>query len=153
MLRTPFGNALATFAAFTAGGQTYRAGAYVIGPQAFRPYVIDLIEPKRYPDRRQYPGGPPEPPYDMTGYELALQMGVTVARVLEPFPLPARIADTIPPAGIGFDERFVGWGYEDEDLGRRLRRRGVEIGFAPALTTVVHLWHPPDPTAGHTKVA
>jgi hypothetical protein len=83
-------------APFTAGGRQYPAGAYVIGPQAFRPYVIDLMEPKTYPDRRQYPGGPPEPPYDMTGYELGLQMGVTAARVTEPFPLPARIVDTIP---------------------------------------------------------
>jgi GT2 family glycosyltransferase len=46
----------------------------------------------------------------------------------------------------GFDERFVGWGYEDEDLARRLERRGAEIGFAPAAAWVLHLWHPPDPT-------
>jgi hypothetical protein len=85
-------------AAFTAGGRQYAAGTYVIGPQAFRPYVIDLMEPKRYPDRRQYPGGPPEPPYDMTGYELGLQMGVTADRVVEPFALPARSVDEIPPA-------------------------------------------------------
>jgi hypothetical protein len=85
-------------APFSAGGRQYPAGTYVIGPQAFRPYVIDLMEPKSYPDRRQYPGGPPEPPYDMTGYELGLQMGVTAARITDPFPLPARVIDTIPPA-------------------------------------------------------
>jgi len=85
-------------APFTAGGRQYPAGTYVIGPQAFRPYVIDLMEPKQYPNRRQYPGGPPEPPYDMTGYELGLQMGVTADRITEPFPLPARIVDDIPPA-------------------------------------------------------
>ena len=33
-------------------------------------------EPKKFPERRLYPGGPPDPPYDMTGYELSLQMGV-----------------------------------------------------------------------------
>jgi hypothetical protein len=54
-------------APFSAGGKQYPAGTYVLGPQAFRPYVIDLIEPKTYPDRRLYPGGPPDPPYDMTG--------------------------------------------------------------------------------------
>ncbi len=61
--------------AFTAGGTTYAAGVYVIGPQAFRPFVVDLMEPKTYPERRLYPGGPPEPPYDMTGYELSLPDG------------------------------------------------------------------------------
>ena len=89
-------------APFTAGGKQYPAGTYVIGPQAFRPYVIDLMEPKTYPDRRQYPGGPPEPPYDMTGYELGLQMGVTADRVVEPFPLPSRIVDVVPPASAQF---------------------------------------------------
>jgi hypothetical protein len=84
-------------ASFTAGGTQYAAGTYVIGPQAFRPYVIDLMEPKTYPDRRQYPGGPPEPPYDMTGYELGLQMGVKADRIKEPFTLPAKIVDTIDP--------------------------------------------------------
>jgi hypothetical protein len=85
-------------AAFSAGGREYPAGTYVIGPQAFRPYVIDLMEPKQYPDRRQYPGGPPEPPYDMTGYELGLQMGVNADRITEPFTLPPRIVDVIPAA-------------------------------------------------------
>jgi hypothetical protein len=85
-------------APFAAGGRQYPAGTYVIGPQAFRPYVIDLMEPKTYPDRRQYPGGPPEPPYDMTGYELGLQMGVNAMRITDPFPLPARMVDAIPPA-------------------------------------------------------
>lgn len=83
---------------FAAGGREYPAGTYVIPPQAFRPYVIDLMEPKRYPDRRQYPGGPPEPPYDMTGYELSLQMGVSADRIREPFPLPERAVEAIPPA-------------------------------------------------------
>jgi hypothetical protein len=85
-------------APFNAGGQSYPAGTYVIGPQAFRPYVIDLIEPKKFPERRLYPGGPPDPPYDMTGYELSLQMGVKIDRVTQPFPLPPRLVDVMPPA-------------------------------------------------------
>jgi hypothetical protein len=73
---------------FEAGGRTFPEGTYVIPPQAFRPYVVDLMEPKQYPDRRQYPGGPPEPPYDMTGYELRFQMGLDVVNVDEPFEMP-----------------------------------------------------------------
>jgi len=42
--------------AFDAGERTFPAGTYVIPPQAFRPYVVELMEPEEYPDRRQYPG-------------------------------------------------------------------------------------------------
>ena len=41
----------------------------------------------------------------------------------------------------GFDERFLGWGGEDDAMTRKLERAGValsEIGDEPAL----HLWHP-----------
>jgi hypothetical protein len=41
----------------------------------------------------------------------------------------------------GFDERFVGWGGEDDAMTVKLQRAGValsEVGDEPAL----HLWHP-----------
>ncbi len=76
-------------ATFRAGGRSFPAGSYVIPPQAFRPYVVDLMEPKEFPERRQYPGGPPIPPYDMTGYELRYQMGLEVVNVDEPFEMPS----------------------------------------------------------------
>lgn len=81
---------------FEAGGQTYPEGSYVIGPQAFRPFAADLLDPKTYPERSQYPGGPPDPPYDMTGYELPLLFGVDVARVNEPFDITGEAVDEIP---------------------------------------------------------
>lgn len=87
-------------APFTAGGKSYPAGTYVLGPQPFRPYVVDLIDEKKFPERRLYPGGPPDPPYDMTGYELSYQMGIKIDRVREPFAVPARLVDVIAtPAG------------------------------------------------------
>lgn len=69
-------------ASFRAGGNNYPEGAFVIhAAQAFRPYVVDLMETQEYPDRRRFPGGPPETPYDLAGWTLPLQMGVRVDRV------------------------------------------------------------------------
>jgi hypothetical protein len=66
---------------FQAGGNDYAAGSYVLfAGQAFRPYLMDLMEPQKYPDRRRYAGGPPDPPYDLAGWTLPIQMGVAVGR-------------------------------------------------------------------------
>jgi hypothetical protein len=71
---------------FRAGERRFPAGSYVVfAAQAFRPYVLDLMEPQEYPDRRLYPGGPPDPPYDLAGWTLPIQMGVEAVRVDEPF--------------------------------------------------------------------
>lgn len=43
----------------------------------------------------------------------------------------------------GFDEQFVGWGYEDRDLQERLERIGVRPRSVLHRTAPVHLWHPP----------
>jgi glycosyltransferase involved in cell wall biosynthesis len=42
----------------------------------------------------------------------------------------------------GFDENFEGWGWEDDDLGRRLRRAGVRLQSILAWTFTFHMWHP-----------
>ncbi len=41
----------------------------------------------------------------------------------------------------GLDERFVGWGFEDDDLRRRLVRRGCRIESVFTRAQVCHLWH------------
>jgi len=46
----------------------------------------------------------------------------------------------------GHDELFRGWGFEDIDLGKRLRRAGVRISTLLHRTQTFHLWHPPEPT-------
>jgi len=43
----------------------------------------------------------------------------------------------------GYDENFVGWGGEDEDLGIRLVRAGIYCRSAIRSARVLHLWHPP----------
>ena len=42
----------------------------------------------------------------------------------------------------GFDENYVGWGYEDDDFARRLYRAGVEPRSVIAAARALHLWHP-----------
>ena len=61
--------------AFTFNGRTYAPGSFVIdAAQAFRPYLLDLLERQDYPDGRRTP-------YDLAGWTLPLQMGVEVVRV------------------------------------------------------------------------
>lgn len=43
----------------------------------------------------------------------------------------------------GFDERFVGWGFEDRDLQRRLAMIGVRPRSVLSRTAPIHLWHEP----------
>jgi hypothetical protein len=47
----------------------------------------------------------------------------------------------------GFDERFVGWGQEDDDISLRLRAVGVRLETVLDSTCSLHVWHPTDPTA------
>jgi hypothetical protein len=91
-------------ASFQVGGKTYPANSYVVKTaQAFRPHVMDMFEPQDHPDDIPYPGGPPTPPYDATGYTLAFQMGVVFDRVLDDFSGPfVRLTDEakVPPGTI-----------------------------------------------------
>lgn len=47
----------------------------------------------------------------------------------------------------GSDERFRGWGQEDDDLGLRLRAAGVRLESILDRTRAYHVWHPVDPSA------
>jgi hypothetical protein len=74
---------------FDVAGKHYPAGSWVVkAAQAFRPHVLDMFEPQDHPNDFRYPGGPPIPPYDVTGYTLAYQMGVKFDRVMDAFDGP-----------------------------------------------------------------
>ncbi|MBV9759945.1 MAG: peptidase [Acidobacteriaceae bacterium] len=89
-------------APFDVHGKSYPAGSYVVkAAQAFRPHILDMFEPQDHPNDFRYPGGPPTPPYDVTGYTLAFQMGVQFDRVLEAFDGPFERVEGLlaPPPG------------------------------------------------------
>jgi hypothetical protein len=72
--------------AFTVGAKRYEAGSYIIGmQQPFSSFAKTLLERQNYPDLREYPGGPPRRPYDVTAQTLPLLMGVAVDTVEDQF--------------------------------------------------------------------
>ncbi|MSV32062.1 MAG: peptidase M14, partial [Bryobacterales bacterium] len=71
---------------FSADGKQYSAGDYIIRlQQPFSGFAKTLLETQNYPDIRQYPGGPPRRPYDVTAQTLPLLMGVNVQTVKDSF--------------------------------------------------------------------
>ncbi|MGB8951174.1 MAG: M14 metallopeptidase family protein [Candidatus Aminicenantales bacterium] len=82
---------------FIADRKVYPAGSFVVMlSQPYKPYVWALLEKQKYPDIRQYPGGPPEPPYDNAGWTLPLQMGVAYDQIENPFEAKLEKVDTVP---------------------------------------------------------
>ena len=71
---------------FKVNDQQYPKGTYILYvAQSFRPFLEDLMEKQEYPDQFQYPGGPPQPPYDLAGWTLPMQMGINVVKVEQEF--------------------------------------------------------------------
>jgi hypothetical protein len=63
----------------------YPAGTWVIPTdQEFAALAREVLDIQRYPDMRQYPGGPPARPYDAPGWTLPLQMGITMGIAAKP---------------------------------------------------------------------
>jgi hypothetical protein len=87
---------------FRVQGKDYPAGSLVVKTdQAYRPHILDMFEPQDHPNDFEYPGGPPIPPYDATGWTLAFQMGVEFDRILDGFDGPFQPVNEImvPPQG------------------------------------------------------
>ncbi len=53
--------------------------------QPARAYIKDLMEIQQYPNLREYPGGPPRQPYDVTAWTLPLQFNIKAIEIEAPF--------------------------------------------------------------------
>lgn len=79
--------------------KTYPEGSFVLkAQQAFRGYLVDLLEPQHYPELRSGQTGPTKRPYDLAGWTLSLQMGVEVDKLDTALPGGATLAkvDKVP---------------------------------------------------------
>jgi hypothetical protein len=110
----------------TVDGVAHPAGTWVIPmDQANANFVRQLFSVQRYPDLREYPEGPPEQPYDVSGWTLPYQFDVHVVEARTPLDAEARAAledlraDPLPwdaegdaqpwdsPPGVGFDSHPI----------------------------------------------
>jgi len=90
------------------GQRMVPAGTWVINMnQPYQPYAQALLERQRYPDMRQYPGGPPIPPYDNAGWTLPLQMGVECIPVEGPFAAEMKMISDVSDPRVDIPEEKV----------------------------------------------
>uniref|UniRef100_B0SXJ2 Peptidase M14 domain-containing protein n=1 Tax=Caulobacter sp. (strain K31) TaxID=366602 RepID=B0SXJ2_CAUSK len=130
-------------AAFSVNGKTYPSGSFVVkADQAYRPHVLDMFEPQDHPHDLEYPGGPPKPPYDATGYTPALQMAVAFDRITEGFDGPFEtVPDVIAtPAGTVVGHAGAGWLVSHAPnnaftLTNRLTKAGAPVFWLKTPTT------------------
>jgi hypothetical protein len=88
-------------AEFTAGGKAYPKGSYVIYmAQPYSGFAKTLLEVQHYPQLLQYPGGPPQRPYDVTAQTLPMLLGFQADLVQSQFSVPTTLLDKITPPAV-----------------------------------------------------
>ena len=136
-------------APFSAGGRQYAAGSYVVRmAQPYRAHAKDLLEPQSFPKMEQYPGGPPERPYDVAGWTLPHQMGVRVDQIDTPLQ-----ATTQPIRGLRDEERACARGRGLAVLDARNTASYAQVWRALARRVPVRVTDRPLTTGGVTYPA
>ena len=83
--------------AFEADGESIPPGTYVVPMnQPYASFAQTLLEVQQYPDLRDYPGGPPRRPYDVTAHTLPLLMNVSAVAVEDLDPGVADLFESEP---------------------------------------------------------
>jgi len=89
----------------TFDGVTHAAGTWVIPmDQPNANFVRQLFAVQEYPDLREYPAGPPEQPYDVSGWTLPYLFGVRVVEARSPLGPDVRAAlETVSMEALPWD--------------------------------------------------
>ncbi len=131
-------------------GMTHPAGSWVVLlEQEFGELARQVMSVQDYPDLREYPGGPPEQPYDAAGWTLPYQMEVEVVTGREPLsdgflsalepvrgeaiPWETDVVDAAPfdaVPGVGFDSNPVATGIRPME--GRIAGSGSALRLDPA---------------------
>jgi hypothetical protein len=130
-------------APFTADGKQYPAGTHVIlMAQPASAFAKTLTEIQHYPDLRQYPGGPPQRPYDVTAYTMPLMMGVDCVHVQRPFQADLELLKTTvtAPAGDVAARAKKAYTFAHDNAGIRattmLTKAGLKVVWTPDAIVV-----------------
>ncbi|MCA9739639.1 MAG: M14 family metallopeptidase [Gemmatimonadota bacterium] len=118
--------------AVTVEGVAHAAGTWVIPmDQPFANYVRQLFDVQEYPDLREYPEGPPDQPYDVSGWTLPYQMGVRVVEAAAP--LEGSVRDALEPVR----GEATAWDADVEDASAFDSPIGVGFDSDPVATAIV----------------
>lgn len=86
---------------FAVNGKKFAANDFVLlAAQPFRGYLVDLMEPQKYPEIRSGTTGPTKRPYDLAGWTLPYQMGVQFERVDQPVEITSEPLPMFAPAAV-----------------------------------------------------
>ncbi|WP_419161087.1 M14 family metallopeptidase [Candidatus Palauibacter sp.] len=113
-------------------GLDHPAGTWVIRmDQEFANFVRQLFVLQEYPDLREYPEGPPDQPYDVSGWTLPVQMGVRVIEAASP--LGAEVRDALEP----LSGEALAWDAAVEDAAPFDAPIGVGFDSHPVAAAIV----------------
>src|SRR6185295_15080122 len=126
---------------FRADGEAYPAGSDIIYlAQPYRAYVKTLLERQSYPGHRATATGPADRPYDVAGWTLPKQMGVSVVTIARAFesPTTSRLTDAAVSAAAVWGEKKPGYWLIDArgNGGAIAVNRLVASGASPSWTPI-----------------